>query len=68
VNTIKVKAIIGKDGKVKGTKVDGKEISETCKNNLIKDFSEQEFIPAFVEGKPVDSFYEEEIFNHHLPW
>ena len=67
-NIIMVKTIIGKDGKAKGTMVEGKGINQTCKNNLINDFSEQDFIPAFVEGKAIDSFYQEEIYNHSRPW
>lgn len=67
-NMIIVKAIIGVNGKAKATQVEGKNISETCKENLIRDFSEQEFIPAFVNGKAVDSFYSEEIFNRYRKW
>lgn len=61
--TILVKAIIGKDGKTKNVAVEGKDLSDTCVENLKRDFSEQEFIPAIFEGKPIDSFYSEDIFN-----
>jgi len=64
-STLMVKTIIGKDGKAKGTEVDGKDVTQTCKDNLIRDFAEQEFIPAFVDGKAVDSFYAEDVFNRY---
>lgn len=67
-NTIMVKTIIGKDGKAKATEVEGKDISATCKKNLMRDFSEQEFIPAFFEGKAVESFYAEDVFNRFREW
>ena len=68
VKTIKIKTIIGKNGKAKATQVEGEGLTQTCKDNLVSDFSEQEFVPAFVEGKAIDSFYEEELFNHYKPW
>ncbi len=62
---ILVKAIIGKNGKAKKVEVEGKDTTDTCKNNLIADFMEQEFIPAFVDGVPVDSYYSEDIFTRY---
>lgn len=67
-NIIMVKTIIGKTGKARGTEVEGNGISQNCKENLIKDFSEQEFIPAFVEGNAIDSFYAEDVFNRYREW
>ncbi len=65
---ILVKAIIGVDGKAKAIEVEGDNLSEKCKSNLINDFSQHKFIPAFFDGKAIDSYYSEDIFNRYREW
>ena len=62
INTeIVVKAIVDSFGRPSNIEVESEDEGDKCKRNIKQSFSEQEFIPAMVNGVAFKSFYSEEI-------
>ena len=59
-----VNAFINKLGEVLKVQVTGDSVSERCVASLTKSFLKQKYIPAMVNGEPIDAFYSEKIFRN----